>query len=87
MAKAPIFIYGTVLRRYQGHFLCQTFALGGIISGLGGSATNAAIAYDRFRCEAYTFFALSLLIFPYPNSVYNLFPINICEKNVINTQN
>lgn len=49
MAKAPIFIYGSVQRSYQGHFLCQAFALGGTISGLGGSITNAAIAYDRFR--------------------------------------
>lgn len=69
MAKAPIFIYSAVQRGYQGHVLCQTFALGGIISGLGGSATNAAIAYDRFRYVAYILLVLSLSIF----SKINLF--------------
>lgn len=49
MAKAPIFIYSSVNRGYQGHFLCQLFGVAGAFSGLGASATNAAIAYDRFR--------------------------------------
>lgn len=49
MAKSPIFIYGSVQRGYQGHFYCQLFAFAGSITGIGASATNAAIAYDRYR--------------------------------------
>ncbi|KAL5240938.1 hypothetical protein ACI65C_008348 [Semiaphis heraclei] len=55
MAKSPVFIYSSINRGYQGHFLCQLFGVAGAFSGLGASATNAAIAYDRFSTIAKPF--------------------------------
>jgi len=45
----PILIYDSIDHKYPGHLQCQIFALCGSISGIGAGATNAAIAYDRYR--------------------------------------
>lgn len=45
----PILIYDSIDHKYPGHLQCQIFALCGSISGIGAGATNAVIAYDRYR--------------------------------------
>ncbi|KAI5695037.1 hypothetical protein M8J75_009891 [Diaphorina citri] len=53
MVKTPIFIYNSFNQGYAlGHQGCQIFGLMGSISGIGQSATNVAIAYDRYRVIA-----------------------------------
>jgi r-opsin len=48
--KGPIFIYNSFTHGFaMGHVGCQIFAVMGALSGIGASATNAAIAYDRYR--------------------------------------
>lgn len=49
--KAPIFIYNSLFNGGYAlnHQACQIFALVGSYSGIGQGATNAAIAYDRYR--------------------------------------
>lgn len=49
----PILIYDSIDHKYPGHLQCQIFALCGSISGIGAGATNAAIAYDRYRFNEY----------------------------------
>ncbi|XP_073968777.1 rhodopsin 3 isoform X2 [Rhodnius prolixus] len=56
MSKTPIFIYNSFKLGYAlGHRACQIFALLGSFSGIGASATNAVIAYDRYRVIATPF--------------------------------
>ncbi|KAE8573768.1 opsin, ultraviolet-sensitive [Halyomorpha halys] len=56
MLKTPIFIYNSFNRGFAlGHTGCQIFALVGSFSGIGASATNAIIAYDRYRAIAKPF--------------------------------
>ncbi|XP_039285228.1 opsin, ultraviolet-sensitive [Nilaparvata lugens] len=53
MVKTPIFIYNSFnLGFATGHLGCQIFATIGSFSGIGASATNAAIAYDRYNVIA-----------------------------------
>ncbi|XP_075225419.1 rhodopsin 3 [Lycorma delicatula] len=53
MSKTPIFVYNSFHQGYAlGHSACQLFATIGSFSGIGASATNAAIAYDRYRVIA-----------------------------------
>ncbi|XP_041986681.1 opsin-2-like [Aricia agestis] len=48
MAKAPIFIYNSIMRGFAtGALGCKIFALMGSYSGIGAGMTNACIAYDR----------------------------------------
>nr|ACC77724.1 ultraviolet wavelength-sensitive opsin [Agriades glandon] len=48
MAKAPIFIYNSIMRGFAtGAMGCKIFALMGSYSGIGAGMTNACIAYDR----------------------------------------
>lgn len=50
MIKTPIFIYNSFNRGYAaGYIGCQIFGFIGAISGIGASATNACIAYDRYN--------------------------------------
>lgn len=56
MLKTPIFIYNSFNLGYAlGHLGCQIFATMGSFSGIGASATNVAIAYDRYRTIAKPF--------------------------------
>lgn len=56
MLKTPIFIYNSFTRGFTtGHFGCQIFAFMGSLSGIGASATNACIAYDRYNTIARPF--------------------------------
>jgi len=49
MLKTPIFIYNSFKQGFAlGPLGCQIFGFMGSISGIGASATNAAIAYDRY---------------------------------------
>ncbi|KAL0270437.1 UNVERIFIED_CONTAM: hypothetical protein PYX00_007847 [Menopon gallinae] len=53
MAKTPIMIYNSMHSGFAaGHTWCQVFAAMGTISGIGASATNACIAYDRYATIA-----------------------------------
>nr|ABW69111.1 ultraviolet-sensitive rhodopsin [Polyommatus icarus] len=48
MAKAPIFIYNSIMRGFAtGAMGCKIFGLMGSYSGIGAGMTNACIAYDR----------------------------------------
>ncbi|XP_053690066.1 opsin, ultraviolet-sensitive-like [Sabethes cyaneus] len=56
MLKTPIFIYNSFTKGFTTGFLgCQIFAFMGSISGIGASATNACIAYDRYNTIARPF--------------------------------
>ncbi|GBP19858.1 Opsin-2 [Eumeta japonica] len=53
MAKAPIFIYNSVMRGFAtGALGCQIFSLMGAYSGIGAGMTNACIAYDSLNISA-----------------------------------
>ncbi|RZF45334.1 hypothetical protein LSTR_LSTR010421 [Laodelphax striatellus] len=75
MLKTPIFIYNSFnLGFASGHLGCQIFGTIGSFSGIGASATNAAIAYDRYNVIAKPFdgkmskgkaFLIILLIWAY----------------------
>lgn len=50
MAKTPVMIYNSFnLGFASGHAWCQVFGIAGTLSGIGASATNVCIAYDRFE--------------------------------------
>lgn len=56
MLKTPIFIYNSFNLGFAlGQFGCQIFAFVGSVSGIGSAATNACIAYDRYRVIARPF--------------------------------
>lgn len=56
MVKTPIFIYNSFTKGFSTGFLgCQIFAFIGSLSGIGASATNACIAYDRYNTIARPF--------------------------------
>ncbi|XP_063222857.1 opsin, ultraviolet-sensitive [Bacillus rossius redtenbacheri] len=56
LLKTPIFIYNSFNRGFASGFLgCQIFAVLGTLSGIGAGATNAFIAYDRYRVIAKPF--------------------------------
>lgn len=56
MVKTPIFIYNSFTKGFTTGFLgCQIFAFIGSLSGIGASATNACIAYDRYNTIARPF--------------------------------
>ncbi|KAF6207755.1 hypothetical protein GE061_016203 [Apolygus lucorum] len=58
MLKTPIFIYNSFHQGFAlGRLGCQIFAAVGSFSGIGASATNAIIAYDRYRVIATPFAA------------------------------
>nr|QWV42713.1 ultraviolet sensitive opsin [Melinopterus prodromus] len=49
MLKSPVFIYNSFRRGFAaGPVGCQIFGFVGCLSGIGGSMTNACIAYDRY---------------------------------------
>nr|BAO03859.1 UVopsin1 [Sogatella furcifera] len=87
MVKIPIFIYNSFnLGFAAGHLGCQIFGTIGSFSGIGASATNAAIAYDRYNVIAKPFdgkmsrgkaFLIILLIWAYvtPWSIMPLFEV------------
>ncbi|KAG8312864.1 Melanopsin [Homalodisca vitripennis] len=53
MLKTPIFIYNSFKLGFAlGQFGCQVFGIMGSLSGIGASATNAVIAYDRYSTIA-----------------------------------
>uniref|UniRef100_A0A1A9W4B3 G-protein coupled receptors family 1 profile domain-containing protein n=1 Tax=Glossina brevipalpis TaxID=37001 RepID=A0A1A9W4B3_9MUSC len=50
MIKTPIFIYNSFMRGFAlGNLGCQIFGIIGSYTGIGASATNAFIAYDRYN--------------------------------------
>jgi len=50
MAKTPIFISNSFNEGpLYGNLGCQIFGIVGSFTGIGSAATNAAIAFDRFR--------------------------------------
>ncbi|KAG8312869.1 opsin, ultraviolet-sensitive-like [Homalodisca vitripennis] len=54
MLKTPIFIYNSFNLGFAlGPFGCQIFSIMGSLSGIGASATNAVIAYDRYNTIAH----------------------------------
>ncbi|XP_014243083.1 opsin, ultraviolet-sensitive [Cimex lectularius] len=56
MLKTPIFIYNSFKLGFAlGNLGCQVFGTVGAFSGIGASATNAIIAYDRYRVIATPF--------------------------------
>ncbi|KAL1129078.1 hypothetical protein AAG570_013609, partial [Ranatra chinensis] len=56
MSKTPIFIFNSFSLGFAtGHVGCQIFGLVGSFSGIGAGATNAVIAYDRYRTIAKPF--------------------------------
>ncbi|CAB0002283.1 unnamed protein product [Nesidiocoris tenuis] len=58
MLKTPIFIYNSFNLGFAlGHVGCQVFGAMGSFAGIGASATNAIIAYDRYRVIARPFAA------------------------------
>jgi len=56
MLKTPIFIYQSFTRGFTlGWLGCQIFSVMGVLSGIGASATNVCIAYDRYNTIAKPF--------------------------------
>jgi r-opsin len=50
MLEMPMLLYNSYNQRMMGgEFACALYAALGSFSGIGGAATNAAIAYDRFK--------------------------------------
>jgi r-opsin len=50
MLEMPMLLYNSYYQRMMGgEFACALYAAFGSFSGIGGAATNAAIAYDRFK--------------------------------------
>jgi r-opsin len=50
MLEMPLLIYNSYYQRIMGgDMFCTIYAVLGSFSGIGGSATNAAIAYDRYK--------------------------------------
>jgi r-opsin len=50
MLEMPMLLYNSYYQRIMGgDMACTIYAVLGSFSGIGGSATNAAIAYDRFK--------------------------------------
>lgn len=50
MLEMPLLLYNSYYQRIIGGDLaCTIYAVLGSFSGIGGSATNAAIAYDRYK--------------------------------------
>lgn len=50
MLEMPMLLYNSYFQRIVGGDLaCTIYAVFGSFSGIGGAATNAAIAYDRFK--------------------------------------
>jgi r-opsin len=50
MLEMPMLLYNSYHQRIMGgDVACTVYALLGSFSGIGGAATNAAIAYDRFK--------------------------------------
>lgn len=50
MLEMPMLIYNSYYQRLVGGELwCNVYALFGAFSGIGGAATNAVIAFDRFK--------------------------------------
>ncbi|XP_037940466.1 opsin Rh3-like [Teleopsis dalmanni] len=50
MSKTPIFIYNSFHKGFAlGNWGCQIFGIIGSYTGIGASATNAFIAYDRYN--------------------------------------
>lgn len=77
LIKSPIMIYNSFYQGYAlGHQACRIFGITGSFSGIGASATNAAIAYDRYR---YRFTKLNKIT---NFSVNQLIIINLVSCNV-----
>lgn len=50
MFKTPVFIYNSFMRGFAlGNLGCQIYGIIGSYTGIGASATNAFIAYDRYN--------------------------------------
>jgi r-opsin len=50
MLEMPLLIYNSGAQRIiGGESLCTLYAIFGSFSGIGGAATNAVIAYDRYK--------------------------------------
>jgi r-opsin len=50
MLEMPMLLYNSYYQRIMGgDVACTIYAILGSFSGIGGSATNAAIAYDRYK--------------------------------------
>jgi r-opsin len=50
MLEMPMLLYNSYYQRIMGgEFACTVYAILGSFSGIGGSATNAAIAFDRYK--------------------------------------
>lgn len=51
MLEMPMLLYNSYFQRMMGgETACNVYAILGSISGIGGAATNAVIAYDRYKC-------------------------------------
>jgi r-opsin len=49
--EMPFFIANSYYMRLRGHSIgCTLYATAGALSGIGGAVTNAAIAFDRYKC-------------------------------------
>lgn len=50
MLEMPLLIYNSYHQRIMGGaVMCKWYAVLGAVSGIGGAATNAVIAYDRYK--------------------------------------
>jgi r-opsin len=50
MLEMPMLLYNSYFQRIMGgEQACTVYAILGSISGIGGAATNVAIAYDRYK--------------------------------------